>query len=184
MPRHHIITRRVDYNGFKLFWIENRCISKTRLMYTMSKWLLFWTILSGSIGILYRRMILTRTLRFIKFEKIKTFSGFSILTKISGGWKLLNNILEKYKNVFLYNFVGSFSLNRDIDHAIKVDSEVRSPHPPFHQLSPTKFLDVRKEIINLIQKKNILCSKMPYEAFLLFIQYENSAAGCWWSSHA
>ena len=85
----------------------------------------------------------------------------------------LDKLWSKYSSVFRDNLPEGLPPEREVDHAIEIDDQVKAPHRPLYQLSPTELLAVKDYVVALLQKGKIRRSKSPFGSSLFFVKDKN-----------
>lgn len=104
---------------------------------------------------------------FQVFQLVKDNHTFASLHNRKGAAKFqrekeLDQLLSKYSSVFREDLPEGLPPEREVDHAIEIDSQVKPPHRPLYQLSPADLLAVKDYVFHLLWKGKIRRSKSPF----------------------
>ena len=84
--------------------------------------------------------------------------------------KRLDDVLEKYRDVFREELPDGLPPKRAIDHEIVTDPYAKPPLRPLYQLSPAEMAAAKEYITDLLRKGKIRRSRSPYGASLFFVK--------------
>lgn len=124
----------------------------------------------GSIGVKKFRILLRKKQGKEGFEVFQVLEANNLSMATRGGAQnaKLEELLERYEDLFREELPAGLPRERNIDDAIEIDKDAKPPHRPLYQLSPAELLSVREYLVNLLRKAKIRRSKSPFGSPLFF----------------
>lgn len=83
----------------------------------------------------------------------------------------------EFSSVFVDNFPAGLPPQRDVEHHIEVDPDSTPPHRGIFELSPAELIATKEYITDLLKKRKIRPSKLPYGAPLFFVNQKGQLRG-------